>query len=623
MTIDQSQSIRNIVQRWSIMTATSGHTYKSNLAEDLEQHYSVIGIAFLVEEAGRESRLVVRYPVSKPSITSLSDGDNVFYSLSPRVMAKLFRPKPALCNMPTTISVGETVFCCQTVPVADEVDHDDDIGVSNLESNDNTSGELVVFSIIIALKKSRDQDYMDSGGSILQFSSSLSSSQSIFQNVHLTLRRVCDAFEREEKRCGYLSSQIKSLDNIIEENKSTGVLPNESNIDRSDVDVNGRYSTTRTILDGNTTQDTHDEVLQTIWELQVTNDQNQSGNLARELAECYHALSKNHHEFHSSGPRQGSLINNGIVFINGHIAVPIVPITASPLSYSTSLRPENTLLFTNSSSVEVNLAMSPKPLQRVINRLSPTKSLEDVANELSIPIELVMEFCSYFVDCGSAIAVPTLSQSSRYGCSDTAIQKMKQIALKFSQQFGITIYAAVGLVVSGNTLGSIVSSLKANKRLRDKLLVGYSSDRNNGLSEITIDSGDFVDIEKVLLRYVIWLRAHGVILEIVEFVVAMNIYDQMNKFYQDDISSTRRVADKQQELTYNLSRTHQLSTKNDNQSLFEELVKVKLLSGQLSKPLLRYKLGFDQKRFDDFIHWGITNKKLTIVERMPTPDDVI
>mmetsp|Transcript_13057 Transcript_13057/g.24529 ORF Transcript_13057/g.24529 Transcript_13057/m.24529 type:complete len:162 (+) Transcript_13057:70-555(+) len=120
-----------------------------------QQQQRILGIALVVEEVGKFSKLVFRYPPS-PSCTLYSASpnhdetndyyngkekeineqastfgtpgtsgsgenketlkkDNIFYTLPAEVMAKLFRTKPALCGQPMTLSIGGTIFCCRSV----------------------------------------------------------------------------------------------------------------------------------------------------------------------------------------------------------------------------------------------------------------------------------------------------------------------------------------------------------------------------------------------------------------------------------------------------------------------------------------------------------------------------
>ena len=94
--------------------------------------YQVLGICLVVEHAGIVS-LVLRYPSSphdrtpkreksttncttKPRRKPPPQRQHLFFTLSSRVLAKLFRPKPPLCDRPLTIQIGEhSLFCCHSV----------------------------------------------------------------------------------------------------------------------------------------------------------------------------------------------------------------------------------------------------------------------------------------------------------------------------------------------------------------------------------------------------------------------------------------------------------------------------------------------------------------------------
>ena len=129
--------------------------------------FRVLGIALVAEEVGKGARLVFRYPAvapplaetggagvggvggigtdrnptpgseqpqqdpahntntktgaSQPAREDDDDGSaDLFFSLPDRTVAKLFRPKPALCGQPMTLSVGGTVFCCRAIELRRE-----------------------------------------------------------------------------------------------------------------------------------------------------------------------------------------------------------------------------------------------------------------------------------------------------------------------------------------------------------------------------------------------------------------------------------------------------------------------------------------------------------------------
>ena len=66
------------------------------------------------------------------------------------------------------------------------------------QEDDVDGGEIVVFSLIVALKKNNVK--YSTGYQI-----DTSSLQPIFDHVHLNLERICLVLKREQKRCGYLS----------------------------------------------------------------------------------------------------------------------------------------------------------------------------------------------------------------------------------------------------------------------------------------------------------------------------------------------------------------------------------------------------------------------------------
>ncbi len=118
--------------------------------------HQVVGIALVVEETGKGSKLVFKYPfapqhqqqqaVSNGATTSKDDSkltknaistkdkskkqtsssssrlttqinhqSSIFFRLPSRTLAKLFRTKPPLCGQPVSLNIEGTVFCCRSV----------------------------------------------------------------------------------------------------------------------------------------------------------------------------------------------------------------------------------------------------------------------------------------------------------------------------------------------------------------------------------------------------------------------------------------------------------------------------------------------------------------------------
>eukprot|EP00970_Alexandrium_tamarense_P013605 scaffold3523_cov194-Alexandrium_tamarense.AAC.8 len=207
-----------------------------------------------------------------------------------------------------------------------------------------------------------------------------------------------------------------------------------------------------------------------------------NGNLARELAQVFHSLSKYDDPANQSVSSFTSRINSreGIVYINRHVAVPLESVDVSPANEVNSfslkgiqgansqlndiVRPYHTLLFPNSTASEVlrrlidesttsgvvrpssgnawvtDVSSSPPlshTLRRILPHLHPRKSLQEVSWDSALALPFVMESARYLVESRLAVPVTPLLRKNRYACSDDVIGKMRKLALPFWQTFGL------------------------------------------------------------------------------------------------------------------------------------------------------------------------------------------
>ena len=99
----------------------------------------VLGIALIVDQKRTGARMLARYPTSQASVKKDEDedheDDDLFFTLTARQMAKLFRTKRSLCNQPMTLRVNKTIFCCNAV-LFKEVNHSTQPSSSG-NNNDN------------------------------------------------------------------------------------------------------------------------------------------------------------------------------------------------------------------------------------------------------------------------------------------------------------------------------------------------------------------------------------------------------------------------------------------------------------------------------------------------------
>jgi hypothetical protein len=168
--------------------------------------FRVVGIAMVVDQHGHAARLVVRYP------TVSSIADNIFFRLPSRQMAKLFRPKPALCGQPMTLSVGGTIFCCCAKLLADD-DSDNLVEITEADKD-----KVALFSVVVALApQSQTAPMISTSDDLYENMPHLanSSTSSVYvRRVHVSLARLCRVLEREERRCRYVSIQANLFDLI-------------------------------------------------------------------------------------------------------------------------------------------------------------------------------------------------------------------------------------------------------------------------------------------------------------------------------------------------------------------------------------------------------------------------
>ena len=244
-----------------------------------ENPFRVLGIAMIVDQRGTGARLVARYPTQpsvpinkqsdthslhSDSMAPFDDGDTqlenpntnnkengnvkedeLFFTLTPRQMAKLFRTKKSLCGQALTLNVEGTVFCCRAVLMQSE----DSMMSSIDDSTTNAEGayasepmqnQLELFSVVVALSSpvqtssipfsnwydGATEDQLDLQRYIADVSLSAAKAQQQIPNqkagkvsasflsirrVHISLARFCRVLEREERRCQYVSLQANQF----------------------------------------------------------------------------------------------------------------------------------------------------------------------------------------------------------------------------------------------------------------------------------------------------------------------------------------------------------------------------------------------------------------------------
>lgn len=242
----------------------------------------------IVDRRGVGASMVARYPTQPSPIPSNlpKDDDNhhghedstddLFFSLTASQMAKLFRAKKSLCGQPVTLTVNGTVFCWRAVLMDADADDDD--------SNPESSNELILFSVIVALlspvshtsvpftwDEGPFEDHIDllqflkeataaeskrhSSGDIREAVRSTSTASLSIRRVHISLARLCRVLEREEKRCHYVSDQANVLLKIRSEQQKKWELQKVANSSLSTQQgSNNPTSSSASTMSGSTAQ---------------------------------------------------------------------------------------------------------------------------------------------------------------------------------------------------------------------------------------------------------------------------------------------------------------------------------------------------------------------------------
>ncbi|OEU14830.1 hypothetical protein FRACYDRAFT_241388 [Fragilariopsis cylindrus CCMP1102] len=211
--------------------------------------------------------------------------------------------------------------------------------------------------------------------------------------------------------------------------------------------------------------------------------QQQYGNMVRDLVAVFHSLSRNDHEY---PPTPSSLLceRDAVVYVNQHVAIPIEAAglngysAAGVISPSSSrqhvdggssvVRPYYTLLFPHASPSELlqtfhaSGSAPPQQMEHLLLTVNPQKSMTQIAIDANLPMHTTMQISSSLVAHGACIPSPIVTSRSRLMCpGNDSMQRIPELALEFSQAFpGINLFGVVSfLTTSSRHLGDAIAVL--------------------------------------------------------------------------------------------------------------------------------------------------------------------
>ena len=505
------------------MMADARQQHNNHGGQVVNNHpFRVQGIALVVDQKGKEPKLILRYPPTPPK--GLVDEEDLFFRMDARQMAKLFRPKSSLCGEPVTLTIGVTIFCCRAVLLKAEKNRKEDT-----PADDNVNNNRIeLFSILVALVPRAGEPSMASatGGwyeeerniqGILRGASGQSSSSSSHSTkstasflavvrVHVSLARICPVLESEEERCLFVTLQSllcletrksfrlhmpqppppHSETSVAVPMPSSSIKPPSRSIHPSS--SNDQLGANRlSLIDPITTtslpvsmeyaareQEILDAVMAANPPVDSQSGVTHQGNLVRELVQMFHALGRNEDEY---APTPLMVLGGeGVLYVNGHIAVAVEAVAPRTLGDRETIpvvRPYHTLLFPHTSTRDLLEALSssssstpPQGVQQVLLSANPRKSISDMAADSSLSLQRTLDIATYLIVQGVGISSPVISRHSKLAC--IGIQQIHKATLPFSYAFGsdVDMFNLIAfLTTPGWTLGEAVFSLLSSEEM--------------------------------------------------------------------------------------------------------------------------------------------------------------
>ncbi len=527
------------------------------------------------------------------------------------------------------------------------------------------------------------------------------------QRVHMSLSRLCTILEREQVRCGYVSLQSKMLlkirDEVLEKKRQQQQHQRDQLIDEY------RQVTLELMLAADMQQLLLERASSD--PAQQTQIQMQHGNLARDLVATFHALAaKSTLNFINIGNDSWCSYHNKetVIHVNGHLAVPIEPVSNansmtaakfSKINCTTEIRSYHTLLFPFAESTEDLLLyyaikftsitteyyqpLRPTPqktagstatmtmMHRFLTTITPFKSLNDVATELSCTLQSIIYMAEGIVNNSDhdhpCIVVPVFTENTRFACASNFYEYQKELDVAFAQRFAvggvaITNIPHVSLVVSlltsseEKTLGEILNNLSDNThddplteligifvqcRLsalinNNKKVASSTGDNAQCLphSRCLLDTYEISNsannsqqlnfaIKDELCWIVAWLRGQRSIIELKDYIVAMKPLSFPDEENRNFICTKEKTTNNATNGNSSLTSLNEIDEEQQLQKqIYNDLLQLGYLNGNVSATALCWKyFCLDSKKLKHFLDWALAARKIKIVRRVQSTGD--
>ncbi|GMF27415.1 unnamed protein product [Phytophthora lilii] len=456
----------------------------------------LLGVALVVDDISKGCNLAFRYPAPP------SEGASSFHTLPAPLLAKLFRPKNALCNASFELVVDDLRFVSHPVLVtrrlpaalpADGPGNAPALAASSSagsEQSPATGNETTMFNIIFALEDrppqaSRSTDAMD--GSVdtqllpLQQADEeelLARRRSCAQAFHTVAAQLSNGLLHEELRVGFVSKEVRELLQLRDElaqsernagNSNSGIpgvtsgnsvsaavaagATSGSSITSNAGGVGAGTSGSSMMhhhhhrKDGENGSSTVEVDPQTLIDVSLGKSV-----LANDLKRVFHGLEE-------SGAAH--------VVLNGWVKLSLTLTDAVTVKMA-SIRPYHTLLLLTDKDGILNKlpADHARQLRDLVEAVNPLKSFQDLSLETGVPIHQIFRLAAHLVYWGFGRIVDAITLYNIYQVNAKAdLHITSPLAQEFRRKFAPYELGEVLSTFSGSRrIGEYMKTLSATKK---------------------------------------------------------------------------------------------------------------------------------------------------------------
>ncbi|KAE9099619.1 hypothetical protein PF002_g9430 [Phytophthora fragariae] len=455
----------------------------------------LLGVALVVDDISKGCNLAFRYPAPP------SENASSFHTLPAPLLAKLFRPKNALCNASFELVVDDLRFVSHPVlvsrrlPAAAPADEPTSAPraqstvteqIASNGATTSTGTETTMFNIIFALEDrpaqiSRSTDTIDTQLLPLQQANEeelLARRRSTAQAFHTVAAQLANGLLHEELRVGFVSKEVRELLQLRDElaqsernagSNSTGISGVTSGNSVSAAVAAGATSgssltsnaggggaaTSGSSLmhhhhhrkDGENGSSTVEVDPQTLIDVSLGKSV-----LTNDLKRVFHGLEE-------SGAAH--------VVLNGWVKLSLT-LTDAVTVRMASLRPYHTLLLLTGKDDILNKlpADHARQLRDLVEAVNPLKSFQDLVLEAGVPIHQVFRLAAHLVYWGFGRIVDAITLYNIYQVNSKAdLHITSPLAQEFRRKFAPYELGEVLSTFSGSRrIGEYMKTLSTTKK---------------------------------------------------------------------------------------------------------------------------------------------------------------